>query len=48
MEELIILIAEVIKVFPWIVVLVTVRTVYANKPKNTKITYKDFMLESTR
>ena len=48
MEELINLLMEIIKMFPWVVVLITVRTVYGDRPKKTKIQYKDFSLETIR
>ena len=48
MDGLIDLALEIIKNFPWVVVLVTVRTVYKKRPKKTKIQYKDFSLETTR
>ena len=48
MEDLISLLMEIIKMFPWVVVLITVRTVYGNRPKKTKIQYKDFSVETTR
>ena len=48
MEHLLNLAIEVIKIYPWVVVLYTVRTVHKSKPKKTKIQYKDFSLESSR
>ena len=48
MDGLIDLALEIIKNFPWVVVLITVRTVYGDRPKKTKIQYKDFSLETTR
>lgn len=48
MEYIYNLIMEVIENFPWFVVLYTVRTVYKNRPKKTKLQYKEFLLESSR
>ena len=48
MEDLISLLMEIIKMFPWVVVLITVRTVHGDRPKKTKIQYKDFSLETTK